>query len=205
MGKVLPDLSTIILSDESHPDRTVEVILFSPNDRGVMTTSERLTRPISFLPVSSIEPELWSHPMLELFRPDRIDVIDRQPLLYSIPTNFGEEFDPEFAPQPTSARDLPELRTWTLKFGISVLEIWAAKRQPAQLSRWCHRSIYSDLVKKVGSQEEVGRIRKLYQCEPLDGISEAAITVRFNSRVRSLALRFEGVDHRWLCTSLTLL
>lgn len=143
--------------------------------------------------------------MLELYRPDVAPLIDRKPLLYSIPSNFGEDFDPEFAPQPTSASDLPDLRTWTLKFGMSVLEIWAAKRQPAQLSRWCHRSIYSDLVKKVGSQPEVGRIRKLYQCEPLDGISESTITVRFNSRVRSLALRFEGVDHRWLCTSLTLL
>jgi hypothetical protein len=143
--------------------------------------------------------------MLELFRPNHIDHIVQKPFLYSIPTNFGEDFDPDFSPQPTSASDLPDLRTWTLKFGISVLEIWAAKRQPAQLSRWCHHTIYTDLVKKVGSQEEVGRIRKLYQCEPLDGISESTITVRFKSRVRSVALRFEGVDHRWLCTSLTLL
>ena len=170
-----------------------------------MTTSQPLTRSISLLPVPSIEPELWSHPMLELFRPVRPGVIDRKPLLYSLPTYFGEEFDSEFAPQPTSANDLPDIRTWTLKFGISALEIWAAKRQPAQLSRWCHRAIYADLVQNVGSQEEVGRIRKLYQCAPLDGISESTITVRFKSRVRSMALRFEGVDHRWLCTSLTLL
>jgi len=126
-------------------------------------------------------------------------------MLYSLPSQFGEEYDPEFAPQPTSASQLPDLRTWTLKFGVSVLEIWAAKRQPAQLSRWCHHTIYSELVKKVGSQKEVGRIRKLHQCEPLDGISESTITVRFEKRVRSIALRFEGVDHRWLCTSLTLL
>ncbi|MEK6648085.1 MAG: Rv3235 family protein [Actinomycetota bacterium] len=170
-----------------------------------MTTPQILSRPISFLPVSSIEPELWDHPMLELYRLDIAKPVEQKPLLYSIPSNFGEEFDSEFAPRPTSASDLPDLPTWALKFGMSVLEIWAAKRQPAQLSRWCHRSIYADLVKKVGSQTEVGRIRKLYQCEPLDGISESTITVRFNSRVRCLVLRFEGVDHRWLCTSLTLL
>jgi len=165
----------------------------------------QFARSISLLPVSNNEPELWNHPMLELFRPIRPDDLPQKPLLYSIPSNFGEEFDPEFAPQPTSANELPELRTWTLKFGVSVLEIWAAKRQPAQLSRWCHHTVYADLVKKVGSQEDVGRIRKLYQCEPLDGISESAITVRFKSRVRSMAMRFEGVDHRWLCTSLNLL
>lgn len=183
----------------------MEVTVGIWRDGAFMTTSQPLTRSISLLPVPSIEPELWSHPMLELFRPVRPGVIDRKPLLYSLPTYFGEEFDSEFAPQPTSANDLPDIRTWTLKFGISALEIWAAKRQPAQLSRWCHRAIYADLVQNVGSQEEVGRIRKLYQCAPLDGISESTITVRFKSRVRSMALRFEGVDHRWLCTSLTLL
>lgn len=143
--------------------------------------------------------------MLDLYRNGRDAPPVQQPLLYSVPTNFGEEFDPEFAPQPTSATDLPDLRTWTLRFGVSVLEIWAAKRQPAQLARWCHHTIYTDLVKNVGSQKIVGRIRKLYECQPLDGISESALTVRFDDRVRSLVLRFEGVDHRWLCTSLTLL
>jgi len=31
------------------------------------------------------------------------------------------------------------------------------------------------------------------------------VTLRFNDRVRSLVLRFEGVDKRWLCTELALL
>ena len=170
-----------------------------------MTISFLSTRPISLLPASSIDPELWGHPMLDLFRPVVQKEMVQQPLLYSIMSNFGEEYDPDFAPQPTSAKELPDLEIWTLKFTRSVLEIWAAKRQPAQLSRWCQRGIYKDLVSKVGSQSEIGRIRKLYQCEPLDGLSEATVTVRFNDRVRSIALRFEGVDHRWLCTSLTLL
>ena len=170
-----------------------------------MTTSKIFTRTKTFLESSTNEPALWNHPMLDLYRSSRDVPSNRQPLLYSIPTNFGEEFDPEFAPRPTSAADLPELRPWTLRFGVSVLEIWAAKRQPAQLARWCHHAIYSDLVKKVGSQTSVGRIRKLYECQPLDGISESTLTVRFDDRVRSLVLRFEGVDHRWLCTSLTLL
>lgn len=170
-----------------------------------MTHASITARPITMLSVSSIEPELWSHPMLDLYRREPGPHVEREPMLYSMPTQFGEEYDPEFAPQPTSAAQLPDLRIWTLKFGVSVLEIWAAKRQPAQLSRWCHHTIYSELVKKVGSQQEVGRIRKLHQCQPLDGISESTITVRFEKRVRSMVLRFEGVDHRWLCTSLTLL
>lgn len=163
------------------------------------------SRPVSLLPISSNQDDLWDHPMLDLYRQNTQRDLVQKPLLYSIPSNFGEDYDPEFAPQPTSASQLPELNTWSLKFATSVLEIWAAKRQPAQLARWCHHTIYSQLVTKVGSLNEVGRIRKLHSCQPLDGICETALTVRFNDRIRSLAIRFEGVDNRWLCTSLTLL
>ena len=135
----------------------------------------------------------------------RTNLYPQKPSLYSMPSHFGEEFDPDFAPLPTSASDLPDLNIWILKFGISVLEIWASRRSPTQLSRWCHQSIYSELVRGVGTVSEVGKIRKIYRCEPLDGISEATLTVKFEKRVRALVLRFEGVDKRWLCTSLTLL
>ena len=170
-----------------------------------MTTSSLASRPVSLKSISSNESDLWDHPMLDLFRNNVQKNVLQKPLLYSIPSNFGEDFDPDFAPQPTSARELPDLRIWTLKFATSVLEVWAAKRQPAQLARWCHHTIYSQLTEKVGTLDQVGRIRKLHLCQPLDGISEIALTVRFDTRVRSLAIRFEGVDHRWLCTSLTLL
>ncbi len=183
----------------------VEVSLHRNGNLVFMTTSKIEARNLAFIGSSFNEPELWDHPMLDLYSSGREIYSPPKPLLYSIPTNFGEDFDPEFAPRPTSAKELPDLQTWTLRFGVSVLEIWAAKRQPAQLARWCHHTVYSELVKKVGSQKVVGRIRKLYQCEPLDGISESTLTIRFDDRVRSLAIRFEGIDGRWLCTSLTLL
>ncbi len=155
--------------------------------------------------ISDSDFPLWNHPMLDLYRPLAHENIEQRPLLYSVPVFLDEEYDPEFAPQPTSANELPELYAWTMKFGMSVIEIWAARRQPTQLSHWCHRSVYADLLKSVGSQKEIGHIRKLHQCQPLDGISESVMTIRFQSRIRSLAMRFEGLDHRWLCTSLTLL
>jgi hypothetical protein len=170
-----------------------------------MTTSTLVSQRVSLLSASSDQSELWSHPMLDLYNHNTQKCLTQSPLLYSTPSNFGEDYDPEFAPQPTSASGLPELRIWTLRFATSVLEILAAKRQPAQLARWCHHTIYSQLTANVGSLQNVGRIRKLHQCQPLDGICESALTVRFDDRIRSLAIRFEGVDHRWLCTSLTLL
>jgi Family of unknown function (DUF6459) len=161
---------------------------------------------------SSEDPALWTHPQLDLYSLAEIANQKRaEPLpeqrarLYLVPSNFGEEYEPGFEPVPTSASELPELHTWTMKFAVSVVEIWAGRRQPAQLISRCHRHIYMQLLKQVGSQKEIGRIRTIHQSEPLDGICESTVTVRYGDRLRAMVIRFEGVDHRWLCTELRLI
>ena len=52
---------------------------------------------------------------------------------------------------------------------------------------------------------EIGRVRKTRITEPLDGVCEATVTVRFGDRLRVVAIRFEGLDGRWLCTCLALI
>ena len=147
----------------------------------------------------------WQHPLLEIFRPQPLT----QPLtlskLYLVPSRFDDEFDPDFAPEPTSAHDLPELKVWTERFAHSVVEIWAGRRSPRQVESLCHHRIFSDLVRQSGSQKEIGHVRKIHIQEPLDGICEATITIRYENRLRSMLVRFEGIDKRWLCTALTLL
>jgi hypothetical protein len=49
------------------------------------------------------------------------------------------------------------------------------------------------------------KIRKIYISQPIEGVAETTVTLRIGERVRSLILRFEGVDKRWLCTELVLL
>jgi hypothetical protein len=61
------------------------------------------------------------------------------------------------------------------------------------------------LLTSIGYQKEVGIFRKIYINEPLDGLCESTVTVRFQDRLRSMALRFEGLDHKWICTSLDLI
>jgi hypothetical protein len=161
---------------------------------------------------SNEDPEMWNHPQLDLYSLSELTAnrpVEKLPeqraKLYLIPSTFGEEFEPGFEPMPTSASELPELHAWTMKFAISVLEIWAGRRQPAQLISKFHRQIYMNLLKQVGSQKEIGRIRSIHQCQPLDGICESTITVRFGDRLRAMVIRFEGVDQRWLCTELRLI
>ena len=53
--------------------------------------------------------------------------------------------------------------------------------------------------------KEVGKLRTIHQSEPLDGICESTVLVRFGDRLRAVVIRFEGVDGRWLCTALQMI
>jgi Family of unknown function (DUF6459) len=160
---------------------------------------------IDLTSISSDQDEDWLHPVLEIFRPQAEPLLLTKNRLYLVPTLFGDEFDPDFAPEPTSAEDLPELSQWCANFARNVLEVFAGRRQSSQLTKQFHFRIFGELVKKSGSEKEVGIIRKLHISQPLDGVCETTVTVRFGNRLRALVFRFEGVDKRWLCTALTLL
>jgi hypothetical protein len=174
-----------------------------------MTTYDLSVEPtfqsIILSPISSTQDEIPGHPILDLFRSPEPVVPPQKAKLYLVPTSYGDEYDPDFAPMPTSASELPDISSWALKYGVSALEIWAGKRPAAQLARWTHRNIYSKLVTDTGSVKEIGRIRKMHMSEPLDGIAESVLTVRYGDRLRSLVMRFEGIDQKWLCTELFLI
>ena len=177
------------------------------SNAGAMTT---YSNPHYTLTSTSQDQALWNHPILDLY-PDspRFEPLPPLPIqkakLYLVPSHFGEDFDGDDCPEPTSADELPELHAWTMTFVVALLEIWAGRRQPAQLMARCHRIIYNELIRKTGSQKEVGRVRTIHQSEPLDGICESTVTVRFGERLRAIVIRFEGVDGRWLCTELDLI
>lgn len=160
---------------------------------------------IDLVPISSDPDEDWQHLVLEMFRPELPVLTPSKPPLYLVASTFGEEFDIEFAPKPTSATDLPDIHKLVSQFIHNVVEIWAGRRSASQVQAMCHHLIFTDLQKNAGQQELVGRVRKIIITEPLDGISESTVTVRYGDRLRVVAIRFEGLDQRWLCTALTLL
>ena len=168
-----------------------------------MTTIDR--RETFQLISSTTSRELWGHPTLDLFAPPLEIRRPQRALLYSTPSHFGEKFDDDDRPQPTSASELPDIHKWVMGFAINALEILAGRRQPSQLAARCHRVIYLNLLTAAGSVKEIGRIKSIHQDQPLDGICESVITVRFPERIRALVVRTEGVDGRWLCTALRLL
>ena len=155
--------------------------------------------------ISSDPDEDYLHPVLELFKPVPKAVEVKKPSLYLVPTTFGEEFDPAFAPQPTSASALPALEPLIQQFIHNLVEVWSGRRSALQLQSICHYKLFNEVQKSAGSLKEVGRIRKFRITQPLDGVCEATVTVRFGERLRVVAIRFEGLDGRWLCTSLSLI
>ena len=160
---------------------------------------------IDLSPISSDPHEDWQHLVLEMFRPEIPVPVPQKSRLYLVASTFGEEYDEEFAPEPTSAADLPDIHELVFQFIHNVVEIWAGRRSASQVQAMCHHLIYAELQRKAGQQKLVGRIRKINVTEPLDGIIESTITVRYADRLRVVAIRFEGLDGRWLCTALTLI
>jgi len=160
---------------------------------------------VDLIPISSDPDEDWQHLVLEMFRPEFPASPLKKSRLYLAPSTFGEDFDPEFAPEPTSAEDLPDITELMSQFMHNVLEIWAGRRSASQVQAMCHHLIFAEIQRTAGQQKVLGRIRKIKLTQPLDGICESAITVRYGDRLRVVAIRFEGLDKRWLCTALTLL
>ena len=129
--------------------------------------------------------------------------------LYLIPTpdsEFGPEwFHPKFSPMPSPLSELPDSYAWSKSFVIAVLEVWAGRRSVMQLAKNSHRSVISKILSQGKTLSEVCQIRRIYINQPIEGVIETTVTLSIKNRVRSLILRFEGIDKKWICTELLLL
>ena len=147
-------------------------------------------------------------PTLQFALADHIESGVAKRKLFLVPTPQqpeGEDIDREYLPKPSGLADLPPLQETVSRYVLGVVEVWGGRRQPMQLARLSHRLVYAKILTLAGNQREIPKIRRVYINEPIEGVAETTVTLRFNDRVRSLVLRFEGVDKRWLCTELALL
>ena len=142
-------------------------------------------------------------------QPKQAPIFANKTKLYLVPTidtEFGNEWShPKFSSTPSNLTDLPDINEWSESFVITIIEIWSGRRGVMQLANNCHRSVINKLIKQGKELDNTCRIRKIYLNQPIEGVIEATVTLRIKERVRSLILRFEGVDKRWVCTELNLL
>jgi len=122
-----------------------------------------------------------------------------------------------FAPQRTPTTALPEPSPFLENLTRGVLEVLAGVRDVDQLARWLTEDAYRVLVTRanlatrarsargVAATRPQHTIVSVHHSSPADGIVEATVIVSAPARTRAVALRIEGMDSRWRCTSLALL
>ncbi len=133
------------------------------------------------------------------------------PQLRLVPGQHEVDFDPDFAPQPTSRCELPDPRAWSARFVQALIEVLWGGRPASQLLRWTTIDVHQAVQRRAGvatrlTRATAGRpmLRSLRVCEPNDGVAEVCAVVHRAGRTQAIALRLEGIDRRWQCTVLEL-
>jgi hypothetical protein len=125
--------------------------------------------------------------------------------------------DEFFGLQPTARASLPNPQPLLENLTRCVIEILAGARELDQISRWVTDEVYRNLLKRdvisARARRATGQVRSRPAfsigstsiCEPRDGVVEAVVIVRGRTRTRAVALRLEGLDHRWRATAINVL
>lgn len=122
-----------------------------------------------------------------------------------------------FARQPTPAAQLPDPEPLLRSLTQGVLEVLAGVREVDQLARWFSEDAYQRLLTRANLSARarsargtsptrpVFSILSLRHSQPADGVIESVVIVAGPGRTRAVAIRLEGLDHRWRATSLAVL
>ncbi|NHC43723.1 Rv3235 family protein [Motilibacter aurantiacus] len=116
-----------------------------------------------------------------------------------------------FGRRPTGRAELPEPREWAARLVQAVVEVLGGERPPAQLLRWTSEEVYARVrssaapPRRAAATRARAHVRSVHVCEPEDGVAEVAAVIVRSGRAQALALRMEGLDGRWQCTTLDVL
>lgn len=167
--------------------------------------------PITFRPIPDTEP-----PILASWR-DAMPPTPGSPasrfVQGELAVDFGNGVDAhderEFGPQPSPSSDLPEPVAWAGHIAQAVIEVLGGIRPAPQLIRWTAAEVYATVAKRHANALRRGPargrrpvVRRVQVCLPADGVIEAAAVFISGGRARAMAMRFEGLDQRWVMTAL---
>jgi hypothetical protein len=122
-----------------------------------------------------------------------------------------------FGPQPTPTSELPDPSEFATRLVGGIIECVHGLREPIQFTRYVTEDVYHALAQHAKrlsiAHGETHKKRPRPQFtmgqvvinNPRDGIVEASVIVHGPARVRAVALRLEGIDHRWKATSFSML
>ncbi len=126
--------------------------------------------------------------------------------------------DSDFTFLRTRAVDLPDPEPLLINLTRSVIEVIAGARDLEQLSRWISEDVYRTLVKQASlaararsvkrqqAMRPIVHVGSVHTQMPVDDVCEAVVMVQVGrTRARAVAIRLEGIDHRWRATSVGVL
>lgn len=116
-----------------------------------------------------------------------------------------------FGYQPTRACDLPDPQEWSAHIAQGLVEVMHGVRPPSQVMRWTSPEVYAVVARRgsraarratASGRTRRTRVVRVRTCEPAPDVVEAAVVLVDGGRVRALALRLVGRDHRWVVEAL---
>lgn len=123
-----------------------------------------------------------------------------------------------FDAQPTPRAELPDPNDTIRQLALLACEILSGVRNLDQIARWVTEDVYRliaersiDARRRRAQTQDIAlkrpsvRVTTSHVCEPRDGIVEGVVLVAIGPRTRAVAIRLEGLDHRWRASSLALL
>lgn len=136
----------------------------------------------------------------------------------AVPSDSWFLSDPDpGAPERTPADELPDPEPLLRNLTQGVLEVLAGIRDVNQLARWMTEDAFRSLATRaalatrarsargVTASRPVHAIRSVHTTAPTDDAVEAVIIIGGPARTRAVAIRLEGLDHRWRASSVALL
>lgn len=115
-------------------------------------------------------------------------------------------------PKRTPRSQLPDPRELGLRLAVAVGEALAGARPPDHLAKSFSEAAFDTVLAAVPARQRAVRrvagsparprikVRSVRSFEPTDGAAEVCAHVHVGNRGRAVALRFEGMAGRWICT-----
>ncbi len=125
--------------------------------------------------------------------------------------------DDFFGHQPSTRSQLPDPEPLLINLTRCVIEVLAGARDLDQIARWVSDDVHAHLLKRVVLSARARAVKgqrvqrpsisigRVTLSEPRDGVIEAVVIVHSKVRVRAVAIRLEGLDHRWRASAINVL
>ena len=172
-----------------------------------MTTYPRLR----VLPLPRTDPPIISPDVIAMELTTTESPYIQDALAISYTPEYTPDDDRYFDKQRSRSSELPDPNVFVPQLAQALVEVMVGARPCPQVIRWASPEVYAVLARRslVAARRGLqhGRrpvVRRVRIHDIAEGVIEAAVVVVYPDRLRAMAMRLAGVDHRWVVTDLVM-